>query len=141
MAPDAVSESRRWFYAVRCRMPLTAEQALAVVRELLVPAHVNEHPLTKGVIASLDTGRTLFEHHPERRMSPASNSKLYVAALALDHFGGDYRIETPIFATAVSETKIHRRHRASVVTVRSASSYVPSTRLMAEPKRAMARSR
>jgi uncharacterized damage-inducible protein DinB len=34
-------------------MPLTADQAVVVVRDLFVPAYVNEHPLTKGVIASI----------------------------------------------------------------------------------------
>ena len=33
-------------------------------------------------------------------MSPASNSKLYTGALALDTLGGDYRFTTPIFGTA-----------------------------------------
>ena len=42
-------------------MPLTAEQALAVVRELLVPAYVNEHPLTKGVIASIPEGKADYK--------------------------------------------------------------------------------
>jgi D-alanyl-D-alanine carboxypeptidase/D-alanyl-D-alanine-endopeptidase (penicillin-binding protein 4) len=51
-------------------------------------------------IVSLDTGKTLFEHHPDRLMSPASNCKLFTGALALDRFGGDYRISTPIYATA-----------------------------------------
>ena len=51
-------------------------------------------------IASLDSGQVLYERAPERRMSPASNSKLYVAALALDRLGGDYRIATPLLATA-----------------------------------------
>jgi len=51
-------------------------------------------------IASLDTGRTLYEHHPDRLMSPASNSKLYTGALALDTLGGDYHFKTPILATA-----------------------------------------
>ena len=32
-------------------------------------------------------------------MSPASNSKLYTSALALDRFGPDYRIVTPILAS------------------------------------------
>ena len=41
-------------------MPLTSEQAVAVVRELLVPAYVNEHPLTKGVIASIPEGKADF---------------------------------------------------------------------------------
>lgn len=50
-------------------------------------------------VASLDTGRTLYQHHPRRRMSPASNSKLYAGALALDTFGGAYRIRTPLLGT------------------------------------------
>ena len=51
-------------------------------------------------IVSLDTGATLYENHPERLLSPASNSKLYASALALDTLGGDYRFTTPILATA-----------------------------------------
>ena len=51
-------------------------------------------------VVSLETGRTLFEHHADRLMSPASNCKLYTSALALDRLGGDYRIVTPIYATA-----------------------------------------
>ena len=50
-------------------------------------------------VRSLDHGRILFEHQPDRRMSPASNCKLYVGALALDQLGGDYRIVTPLRAT------------------------------------------
>ncbi|WP_438480754.1 D-alanyl-D-alanine carboxypeptidase/D-alanyl-D-alanine endopeptidase [Oleiharenicola lentus] len=51
-------------------------------------------------VVSLATGETVFEHEPNLRLSPASNCKLYVGALALDRLGGDYRIETPILATA-----------------------------------------
>lgn len=51
-------------------------------------------------IVSLETDQVLFEHQADRRMTPASNSKLYVAALALDKLGGDYRLVTPIFASA-----------------------------------------
>jgi D-alanyl-D-alanine carboxypeptidase/D-alanyl-D-alanine-endopeptidase (penicillin-binding protein 4) len=50
-------------------------------------------------IISLDSGKTIFEHHADRLMSPASNSKLYTGALALDRLGADYRIVTPIVAT------------------------------------------
>ncbi len=67
-------------------------------------AHV-EAPRFSGAlwgvkIVSLDTGRTWFEHHADRLMSPASNCKLYAAALALDRLGGDFQIVTPIFASA-----------------------------------------
>jgi len=51
-------------------------------------------------IVSLDTGKTLFESHADRLLSPASNCKLFTAAVALNRFGGDYRISTPIYATA-----------------------------------------
>lgn len=51
-------------------------------------------------VISLDSGQTLFETNAVRLMSPASNCKLYTGAVALDHFGGDYRIATPIYATA-----------------------------------------
>ena len=51
-------------------------------------------------VVSLDSGRVLYEHAPTRRMSPASNSKLYAGALALDALGGDFVIRTPVYATA-----------------------------------------
>lgn len=73
----------------------------------LLDAHVTQARFNGALwgvkIVSLDSGRTLFEHHPARLMSPASNSKLYTGALALDRLGGDYRIVTPIFGTAAPD--------------------------------------
>ncbi|MBI5768780.1 MAG: D-alanyl-D-alanine carboxypeptidase/D-alanyl-D-alanine-endopeptidase [Verrucomicrobia bacterium] len=67
-------------------------------------AHVTQPRFNRAAwgvkVTSLDTGRVLFEHHADRYLSPASNSKLYTAALALDQVGGDYRIVTPLFGTA-----------------------------------------
>jgi D-alanyl-D-alanine carboxypeptidase/D-alanyl-D-alanine-endopeptidase (penicillin-binding protein 4) len=51
-------------------------------------------------IVSLDTGVTVFEHNPQKLFSPASNSKLYTVALALDRLGADYRIKTSLYAKA-----------------------------------------
>jgi N-acyl-D-amino-acid deacylase len=56
-------------------------------------------------VVSLDSGRTLFEHQPDLRLSPASNSKLYACALALDRLGSDYRIVTPLLATAAVDAQ------------------------------------
>jgi hypothetical protein len=56
-------------------------------------------------VVSLDTGATLFERNAALLQSPASNSKLYTAALALDRLGGDYRIVTPLLATAAPDTE------------------------------------
>lgn len=56
---------------------------------------------TWGVkVVSLDTGQVLFEENPQKFFSPASNSKLYTVALALDRLGGDYRIKTSLYAKA-----------------------------------------
>src|ERR1051326_5723681 len=48
-------------------------------------------------IVSFDTGKTIFEHNPQKLFSPASNSKLYTVALALDRLGPDYRIKTSVY--------------------------------------------
>lgn len=72
-----------------------------------IDAHIAQPKFSAAIwgikIVSLDTGRTLYENHADRRMSPASNSKLYTGALGLDRFGGGYQIATPIFATAPVE--------------------------------------
>ena len=69
-----------------------------------IGAHVTDPRFNAALwgvkIVSLDTGKTVFEHHADRLMSPASNSKMFVGALALDRFGGDCRIVTPVLASA-----------------------------------------
>ncbi len=96
--------------AALCAAPSDAQPTggallgLQTVEELRtrLEAHVTQPRFSGGLwsvkIVSLDSGRTLFEHHADRLMSPASNTKLYTGALALDVLGGDYRIVTPIFA-------------------------------------------
>ena len=65
--------------------------------------HVSQPQFAAGLfgvkIVSLDSGKTLFEHDAEKLFSPASNSKLYTVALALDQLGGDHRIKTSLYAT------------------------------------------
>lgn len=49
-------------------------------------------------IVSLESGKVLFSTNAEKLFSPASNSKLYSMALALDKLGADYRIKTSLYA-------------------------------------------
>ncbi len=81
----------------------SAPASLADLQELL-SNHICQ-PKYEGAIwgikiASLETGKTLFEHNPRKLLSPASNCKLYTVALALDRLGPDYRIRTSVFAKA-----------------------------------------
>src|SRR5580698_9958897 len=50
-------------------------------------------------VVSLDSRQTLFERNADKLLKPASNAKLYTAALALDRLGPDFRIQTSFYAT------------------------------------------
>ena len=51
-------------------------------------------------IVSLESGKTIFEHNPRKYFSPASNAKLFTAALALERLGASHRIKTSLYSTA-----------------------------------------
>ena len=51
-------------------------------------------------VASLETGRVLFEQNSDKLLRPASNMKLYTVAAALDRLSPDYRFETSVYAAA-----------------------------------------
>ncbi len=86
--------------------PLPPVASLAEL-QAKIEAHVTQPKFAGAAwgvkIVSLDTGRTLYEHAANRRLSPASNSKLYSAALALDQLGADYRMHTPILASTAAD--------------------------------------
>src|ERR1051326_6364209 len=64
--------------------------------------HVAQPQFTAGTlgvkVVSLESGKTIFEHNAAKLLSPASNSKLYTVALALDQLGGHYRIKTSLYS-------------------------------------------
>lgn len=51
-------------------------------------------------VASLDTGRVLFESNSNKLLRPASNMKLYTVAAAIDRLTPDYRYVTSVYARA-----------------------------------------
>ena len=58
-------------------------------------------PASWGIkIVSLDSGKTVFERNPQKYFSPASNAKLYTAALALDRLGPEFRVKTSVYSEA-----------------------------------------
>jgi serine-type D-Ala-D-Ala carboxypeptidase/endopeptidase (penicillin-binding protein 4) len=58
-------------------------------------------PATIGIkVASVETGKVLFEENAHKLLRPASNMKLYTVAAALDRLSPDYRFLTSVYATA-----------------------------------------
>ncbi len=49
-------------------------------------------------VASLDTGRVLFEENANKLVRPASNMKLYTVAAALDRLSPDFRFVTSVYS-------------------------------------------
>lgn len=49
------------------------------------------------LVTDLKTGAVLYEVNPDRLFVPASTTKCFSVACALDELGADYRFETPVF--------------------------------------------
>ncbi|MEK6281491.1 MAG: D-alanyl-D-alanine carboxypeptidase/D-alanyl-D-alanine-endopeptidase [Acidobacteriota bacterium] len=56
-------------------------------------------------VASVETGKVLFEENAHKLLRPASNMKLYTVAAALDRLSPDYRFITSIYAAAKPDAK------------------------------------
>ena len=51
-------------------------------------------------VASVETGKILFEENSHKLLRPASNMKIYTVAAALDRLSPDYRFTTSVYAAA-----------------------------------------
>src|SRR5262245_61255938 len=50
------------------------------------------------LVVDLEDGETLYEHQSEQLFAPASVTKLFSVASALDALGADYQFKTPLYA-------------------------------------------
>lgn len=77
----------------------TAAELQARIAEILRRPELA--PAMVGIkIASLETGKVLFEQNANKLLRPASNMKLYTVAAALDRLTPDYRFLTSVYAQA-----------------------------------------
>lgn len=79
--------------------PQTLEDLRARIRDVIAqPEFAASRVAVK--VASLDTGRVIFEQDARKWMQPASNMKLFTVAAALDRLTPDYRFITSVYAPA-----------------------------------------
>ncbi len=102
---------KRWFFALcwvglmACRVASaqTTNDTLPALQARLA-AIIDDPRFAQAAwgakVVSLDSGQTVFERNSEKLLKPASNNKLYTAALALDRLGPDFRIKTSFYAAA-----------------------------------------
>jgi D-alanyl-D-alanine carboxypeptidase/D-alanyl-D-alanine-endopeptidase (penicillin-binding protein 4) len=79
--------------------PKTVEELRARIREVLSNPELDPAQMAVKV-ASLDTGRTLFEVNAGKLLHPASNMKIYTFAAALDRLSPDFRFKTSVYAAS-----------------------------------------
>ena len=77
--------------------PRTVEELRARLQALMDEPQLASS-FVAAKVASLDTGRVLFEANAGKLMMPASNMKLYTVAAALDRLGPNFRFVTSVYA-------------------------------------------
>lgn len=79
--------------------PKTIEELRTRIQEVLNSPELTSAQMAVKV-ASLDTGRTLFEENAAKLLHPASNMKIYTVSAALDRLSPDFRFKTSVYALA-----------------------------------------
>jgi D-alanyl-D-alanine carboxypeptidase/D-alanyl-D-alanine-endopeptidase (penicillin-binding protein 4) len=78
-------------------IPAQGAEPLAAKIESLIHAPPYEQAHWGLLLVDLQSGETLYEKNPRKLFAPASVTKLYTVATALDAFGADYRFHTPLY--------------------------------------------
>jgi D-alanyl-D-alanine carboxypeptidase/D-alanyl-D-alanine-endopeptidase (penicillin-binding protein 4) len=82
--------------------PQTLEELRARIQEVLRNPELASAQVSVKV-ASLNTGRTLYEENAEKLLHPASNMKIYTVAAALDRLSPDFRFKTSAYTPAMPD--------------------------------------
>ncbi len=82
--------------------PKTLEELRARIQEVLRNPELATAQMSIKV-ASLNTGRTLYEENAEKLLHPASNMKIYTVAAALDRLSPDFRFKTSAYVPSAPD--------------------------------------
>ena len=85
---------------LRAGPPTTESSAALLTHRLdrLVTAPRFRHAQWGIQVTDLESGTVLYEHEADRLLTPASLTKLFTAALALDRLGADHRLRTRVYS-------------------------------------------
>lgn len=74
-----------------------AQEPIAPKLEAILDVPEFKHSHWGVLVIDLETGRTLYERNADKLFAPASVTKLFSVAAALDELGADFRYETPVY--------------------------------------------
>ena len=108
-------------------LPARAQPSLEPALRSALAAVPHAQTVTGACVVELNSGRTIFEHHADRPLIPASNMKVFVAIAALVELGADFTFET-VFATdgtnlyligdgdpALGDERLYRKRDESII--------------------------
>lgn len=73
-----------------------ADDRLRAGIEAIIDAPEYRHSRWGVLVTEMESGKTLYERGADQLFTPASTTKLYSVATALDELGAGYRFETPV---------------------------------------------
>lgn len=81
-------------------LPVSAQQKPASKLQAEIEKVINGPDYKRAfwgvLVVDLDSGKTIYEQNADKLLAPASVTKLYSVATALDVLGADHRFETPV---------------------------------------------
>lgn len=77
---------------------LPANKSLSAELDEIMGSPAYDHSFWGLLVKDMDSNKTLLAINPDKMFVPASTTKLFTVAAALDTLGADYRFETPVYA-------------------------------------------
>ena len=78
-----------------CTVAQGEESLEKAIRHVVHQSHF-KHAHWGALFVDRKSGEVIFEHAPQKLFAPASTTKLYSVACALDALGADFRFRTPV---------------------------------------------